>query len=141
TRITRKGELHLGARRQSPPIAMGGLSGTDLFRTTFVPLIEPYKYTKLMYNAAISPVAAAAGIDNGQLLSVPAARRLFFALLRENYEILAGAGVRLARIGPFHPRSVQRILRYRVVANALALVIYPSLRGSYCSMYADLPRG
>src|SRR5437879_44370 len=26
TRITRKGELHLGARRQSPPIAMGGLS-------------------------------------------------------------------------------------------------------------------
>src|SRR5205823_11086579 len=94
-----------------------------------------------MYNAAISPVAAAAGIDNGKLLSVPAARRLFFGLLRENYEILAGAGVRLERIGPFHPRAVERILRYGIVANALALVIYPRLRGSYCSMAGDLPRG
>jgi 2-dehydropantoate 2-reductase len=94
-----------------------------------------------MYNAAISPLAAAAGLDNGRLLSVPAARRLFFALLLENYAILTGAGIRLAKIGPFHPDTVGRILCRSVVANALAWVFYPSLRGTYCSMSGDLPAG
>src|SRR5947209_174499 len=63
------------------------------FRVKVVPDILPYKYTKLMYNAAISPLAAAAGLDNGELLRVPAARRLFFTLLSENYRILREAGV------------------------------------------------
>jgi 2-dehydropantoate 2-reductase len=94
-----------------------------------------------MYNAAISPLAAAAGLDNGQLLSVPAARRLFFALLRENYEILQGAGIRLGVIGPFHPATVQRILRQPLVSAALAWAFYPTLRGTYCSMSGDLPAG
>ena len=73
TRITRRGKLHWGGVA-SPPMAMGGL-----FRIQGVPDIAPIKYAKLMYNAAISPLAAAAGLDNGQLLSVPTARRLFFA--------------------------------------------------------------
>src|SRR5205823_1901601 len=89
TRITRRGLLHLGARHAS---------GTDVakarlrelaellqnapFRVRVVEDILPFKYTKLMYNAAIGPLAAAAGLDNGQLLSVACARRLFFGLLR-----------------------------------------------------------
>src|SRR5947209_2845760 len=94
-----------------------------------------------MYNAAISPLAAAAGLDNGQLLSVPLARRLFFALLRENYAILSGAGIALGTIGPFAPATVARILSQPWLANGLAWAFYPSLRGSYCSMSGDLPRG
>jgi 2-dehydropantoate 2-reductase len=147
TRITRRGALHLGSRHGDSDAArarlqqLAGLLRRAPFRVHVVADILPFKYTKLMYNAAISPLAAAAGIDNGQLLAVPLARRLFFALLRENFEILAGAGLALARIGPFHPRTVQRILRHRSLANLLAFFFYPSLRGSYCSMSGDLPRG
>ena len=70
------------------------LEHTGLFRVARVADILPYKYTKLMYNAAISPLAAAAGLDNGQLLRLPRARRLFFDLLRENYDlvVIEGAG-------------------------------------------------
>src|SRR5262249_58592738 len=73
--------------------------------------ILPYKYTKLMYNAAISPLAAAAGLDNGELLWIPKARELFFSLLRENYAILHDTGIPLGKIGPFHPDTVALILR------------------------------
>ena len=51
-----------------------------------------------------------------------------------------GAGIALERIGPFHPRTVQRILRRPAVANMAALFFYSGLRGSYCSMSGDLPR-
>jgi 2-dehydropantoate 2-reductase len=148
TRITRRGALHLGPchgtgslltrdRLQSLAMLLRGAP----FRVRVVEDILPYKYAKLMYNAAIGPLAAVAGLDNGQLLAVAQARRLFFALLLENYEILTGAAVPLARIGPLHPRYVQRILRHRTVANLLAVFFYPTLRGSYCSMSGDLPRG
>jgi 2-dehydropantoate 2-reductase len=147
TRITRGGFLHLGFSGRSSPDPVGLQRLADLlrghapFRVAVVRDILPYKYTKLMYNAAISPLAAAAGLDNGQLLSVPRARRLFFELLRENYAILEGAGVELATIGPFHPRTVRGILRRPWLAHMLAWAFYPSLRGTYCSMSGDLPAG
>jgi 2-dehydropantoate 2-reductase len=155
TRITRRGCLHLGSRHPFPPAGeqkarpMPARTATIVealrrhgpFRVHLVPNILPYKYTKLLYNAAISPSAAAAGLDNGQLLSVAKARRLFFGLLRENYGILHGAGIPLARIGLFHPATVQRILRRITVAGVLACAFYPTLRGTYCSMAGDLPRG
>jgi 2-dehydropantoate 2-reductase len=146
TRITRHGRLHFGYRRPGAhcPTAdalIDLLKEATLFPVQVVADILPYKYTKLMYNAAISPLAAAAGLDNGQLLGVPKARRLFFALLRENYAILAGAGIRLGKIGPFHPATVSRILDRPGVANVLAWAFYPTLRGSYCSMAGDLPAG
>lgn len=144
TRITRAGRLHIGGRSATDPRlppAVELLRKTRLFRVEVVPDILPFKYSKLMYNAAISPLAAAAGLDNGQLLSVPLARRLFFALLRENYRILHSAGVRLGKIGPFHPDTVQRILKWPSVARMLAWAFYPTLRGSYCSMSGDLPKG
>jgi 2-dehydropantoate 2-reductase len=149
TRITRNGKLHLG-RRTGPATAedqtrlaeLAALLGRGApFRVEVVPDILPYKYTKLMYNAAISPIAAAAGLDNGQLLSLPQARRLFFDLLRENYAILKGAGVPLGKVGPLHPNTVARILARPFVANSLAWAFYPTLRKTYCSMSGDLPKG
>jgi 2-dehydropantoate 2-reductase len=148
TRITRGGLLHLGGRPGSGSASennrlrqLANLFHAPPFGLRVVDDILPFKYAKLMYNAAISPLAAAAGLDNGQLLSVPLARRLFFALLRENYEILTAAGIALERIGPFHPRTVQSILRRPWIANVAAVFFYPGLRGSYCSMSGDLPRG
>jgi 2-dehydropantoate 2-reductase len=158
TRITRAGRLHVGhrltpatdagktladAHRLVDELGLRSLSGLvpARIRVAVVPDILPYKYTKLMYNAALSPLAAAAGLDNGQLLAHRPARRLFFALLQENYAILRDAGVPLGKVGPFHPHTVHRILRRSVVANLLAWAFYPSLRRSYCSMSGDLPAG
>jgi 2-dehydropantoate 2-reductase len=153
TRITRAGRLHLGYRRNPAPdervrieaifdaIAAGVRAAGLPIRMERVPAILPYKYTKLMYNAAISPLAAAAGLNNGELLSIPKARELFFAQIRENYGILKAAGVALGKVGPFHPDTVQLILRRSLIANAFAWAFYPTLKGSYCSMSGDLPKG
>lgn len=145
TRITRRGWLHIGPRGCGQDERWldlwQRLRPTTLFRVQAVSDILPYKHTKLMYNAAISPLAAAAGLDNGQLLAVPPVRQMFFELLRENFAILQGAGRTLARIGPFHPDTVQRILQRRWLAHSLAWAFYPTLRGSYCSMTGDLPKG
>ncbi len=94
-----------------------------------------------MYNAAISPLAAAAGIDNGKLLSVPAARKLFFALLQENHRILSAAGIELGKVGPFHPSTVAWILRRKWLAGLMAKFFEPSLRGTYCSMAGEIQKG
>jgi 2-dehydropantoate 2-reductase len=145
THITRRGKLHLGGRGRAPGPMPSGLAdamrAAGLVAVRVVPAIEPFKYAKLMYNAAVSPIAAAAGMDNGGLLAVRPARRLFFELLRENYRILAGSGVPLGTIGPFHPDRVYRILGGRWLPHLLAAFFYPSLRGTYCSMAPDLPRG
>jgi 2-dehydropantoate 2-reductase len=152
TRITRSGRLHFGYRLSaiedrpelpacaSTLIRQRRIVGRHI-RVEMVENILPYKYTKLMYNAAISPLASAAGIDNGRLLCLPHARALFFDLLRENHAILAGAGVLLGKVGPFHPSTVAAILRRPWLAHALAWAFYPSLRGTYCSMSGDLPAG
>jgi 2-dehydropantoate 2-reductase len=145
TRITRAGKLYLGLRGagDEPRLAAwaDALRRARLFRVVPVPDVRPYKHTKLMYNAAISPLAAAAGLDNGQLLSVPAARRLCFRLLQENYAILTGAGLPLGKVGPFRPATVMAILRRPALATALAWAFHPSLRGSYCSMAGDIAKG
>jgi 2-dehydropantoate 2-reductase len=146
TRITRRGRLHLGPVRGSEAaiVAVRKLAGWLRQAPLGVVITDdilPYKYAKLMYNAAISPLAAAAGLDNGELLRRPLFRRLFFALLQENYAILRSAGVRLGKVGPFHPSTVAAILRRPLVARVFAWAFYPGLRGTYCSMFADLPRG
>jgi 2-dehydropantoate 2-reductase len=146
TRITRPGELHVGRRtadskRPARPEVIDRLAATRLFRVLEVPAIDPFKHAKLMYNAAVSPLAAMAGIDNGAILSIPAARRLFFGLLEENYRILSEAGLALGRIGPFRPATVAWILRRRWLADALARAFEPSLRGTYCSMSGEIQKG
>jgi 2-dehydropantoate 2-reductase len=145
TRITRKGDLHVGSRGTllrsvaNPPL--GALAKTNLFHLVEVPDIGPIKHTKLMYNAAISPLAAAAGIDNGKLLSVPVARKLFFALLQENHRILTAAGIELGKVGPFRPSTVAWILRRKWLAGLMAKFFEPSLRGTYCSMAGEIQKG
>ena len=148
TRVTRAGELYLGGRRPLQAEQRGelenlaaGLRQGGWKRVRVVDLIGPYKSSKLMYNAAISPLAASAGMDNGQLLSDPETRRLFFALLKENYAILHRRGVRLARIGPFPPWLVDRILRLPGLARTLARWLRPGLEGTYCSMAPAMGTG
>src|SRR5262249_11006969 len=152
TRITRRGRLHFGYRnspfgkRSELPEPIRVLAEScrrhaDGFQVELVPDILPYKYTKLMYNAAISPIASAAGLDNGGLLSNKKGRRLFFDFLLEKYTILRASCIRLGKMGPLHPDTVHRILRRRYIANAFAWAFYPTLRQTYCSMSGDLPRG
>ena len=59
------------AGRMNPLTRSGSWRGVVCFRLVEVPDIDPIKHTKLMYNAAISPLAAAAGIDNGQAPLAP----------------------------------------------------------------------
>ena len=145
TRITRPGDLHLGGRDMSIPAWLPTLAAqlrrAKLFRVVEVADVRPIKHTKLMYNAAISPLAAAAGVDNGQLLQLPQARRLFFAFLRENYTILKNANKPLSKVGPFHPDTVMRILSRPWLARPMARAFTPGLRGTYCSMSGDIAKG
>ena len=146
--ITRKGTLYLGGRRpltsreqEVLESLATGLRAGGWKRVRIVDSIVAYKSAKLLYNAAISPLAAAAGMDNEALLADSVAQRLFFALLRENYSILRLSGARLARIGPFHPAVVDRILSVPILPQILALLFRPGLRGTYCSMTADMGTG
>jgi len=148
TRITRPGSLHIGARRPATAEErgeLGSLAGAlkqgGLFEVELVEDVRPFKAAKLMYNAAISPLAAAAGVDNAELLTDALAKRLFFGLLLENYAVLCHAGLTLAKIGPFHPDTVARILRTPGLPALMAIFFRPSLRGTYCSMAPDLGRG
>ena len=147
--ITRRGDLHIGrtvggSGAALPPVVepvIQVLERYGSFRVKRVSEILPYKYTKVMYNAAISPLAALAGLDNGQLLRVHKARRLFFQLLHENYGILKAARVPLGVVGPFHPDTVNRILHSPVLARIMAWPFSLSLRKTYCSMSGDIPKG
>ncbi len=147
-RITRPGSLHVGARRATTAEEQAGLAELaeafrqgGLFEVELVADVRPFKAAKLMYNAAISPLAAAAGVDNAELLKDSLAKRLFFGLLRENHAVLRRAGLPLAKIGPFHPDTVVRILRTPGLPELMAVFFRPSLRGTYCSMAPDIGRG
>jgi len=147
-RITRPGSLHIGPRRtvtgneqEQVNVLASALAKGELFPVEGVADVRPFKATKLMYNAAISPLAASAGVDNAQLLVDPLAQKMFFALLRENYAILHHAGLTLEKIGPFHPDTVMRILRTPFLPQLMGLFFRPSLRGTYCSMSPDMGSG
>jgi 2-dehydropantoate 2-reductase len=147
-RITRAGSLHIGARRNITSaehehinaLASAFTEG-KLFPVKCVGDIGPFKATKLMYNAAISPLAASAGVDNAELLIEPLTQKLFFALLQENYSILRHARLTLEQIGPFHPDTVMRILQTPILPKIMGLFFRPSLRGTYCSMSPDMGSG
>lgn len=147
TRITRDGDLHIGPCRIGNATTseferlVQALDRHGAFTVRRVDAVLPYKYAKLMYNAAISPLAAVTGLDNAQLLTRPEARTLFFSFLRENYRILHAAEIPLGRIGPFHPDTVNRILRLPLVARVMAPSFARSLRNTYCSMSGDIEKG
>ncbi|CAN5175151.1 hypothetical protein BH11PLA2_BH11PLA2_07000 [soil metagenome] len=143
THITRPGQLHFGGRGNSWGVLQdySSWSISNLFEVIDVHDIRPIKATKLMYNAAISPIAAAAGLDNGALLSEPKAQKLFFDLIQENYRILTAANIPLGKVGPFHPRTVSKILQQRWLAKLMAKKFERSLRGTYCSMAGEIEQG
>lgn len=145
TRITREGELHVGQRKQTTDENKAilaelaeTLKGNPLFEVLLVDDVLPYKRTKLMYNAAISPLAASAGVDNATLLSDKLVKTYFFKLILENYSILKYNNLELAKIGPFHPDTVSKILRIPGLPEIMAQSFKPSLRGTYCSMAPDM---
>jgi 2-dehydropantoate 2-reductase len=147
-RITRAGSLHIGPRRkvgsgegERVHMLASAFAKGKLFPVEHVADIRPFKSTKLMYNSAISPLAASAGVDNAELLIDPFTQKLFFALLRENYSILHHAGLTLEKIGPFHPDTVMRILQTPFLPKLMGLFFRPSLRGTYCSMSPDMGSG
>jgi 2-dehydropantoate 2-reductase len=149
TRITRGGAIHIGfstaAQGRKLPgrveTVIGALEEHGRFSVQRVPEVLPYKNTKLLYNAAISPIAAIAGLDNGELLTIPKARKLFFGLILENYRILKSSGAPLEKIGPLHPDAVAMLLRLPLLARMLAFPFSRTLKGTYCSMAGDLPNG
>jgi 2-dehydropantoate 2-reductase len=147
TRITRQGRLHLGingpasARLLELASTLAGYLRHAPFRVLLVEDVRPFKYSKLMYNAALCPLAAAGGLDNAQVLLRPRVRELFFELLRENHSILTRAGVTLGKVGPLPTDMVARILARPWLARPLAWIFARTLRGSYCSMADDLPAG
>ncbi len=149
TRITRKGELHIGSNSSGSGSGMNPLLGRvtealtthGAFKVRQVRDVRPFKYAKVMYNAAISPLAAVTGFDNSKLLTLKPARRLFFRFLQENYRILSSAAIPLGKVGPFHPQTVNRILTWPLVARSLALPFSISLRNTYCSMSGDIEKG
>ena len=147
TRITRPGDLHIGACGHESPLpkelrVIGeSLANQTIFTLKIVSDILPFKHTKLMYNAAISPLAAISGLDNGQLLTHAPARKLFFGFLRENYGILKHSGTELGTVGPFHPDTVNLILKTPLLGTLMSGPFSKSLRGTYCSMSGDIQTG
>ena len=147
TRLTRDGDLHLGPSgnqsnlSESLKLLAEVLTRHASFTVKVVDDVLPFKNTKLMYNAAISPLAAVTGMDNGALLTNARARKLFFAFLRENYAILKRAGVPLGTVGPFHPDTVNRILRAPLLGTIMSGPFSRSLKGTYCSMSGDIETG
>jgi 2-dehydropantoate 2-reductase len=160
TRITRRGDFHFGPAQgvSTPGISPPGEAslvktarswleaiGPHLISMGIRPRltndIRPYKASKLIYNAAISPIASAAGIDNSLLLTDPQARRWFFALLRENIAIMQAKNIPLGKVGPFLPSTVAWILGKGWLRAPLARFFAPSLRGTYCSMALDFAKG
>jgi 2-dehydropantoate 2-reductase len=144
--LTRRGPLYIGSRtgRAGRPFAR---RLADLFsRSRLLPIryvrdIRPIQISKLWYNAAIAPLAAAASTDNAALLENPVTRRLLFALLVENYQILRAAGLHLGWLGPFPPALTVRLLRWRALVERLVPLFARSLRGTYCSIVSDWLRG
>ncbi len=150
TRITRRGDLHFGPAMGKESLADTGKNWLKALagplkalgiRARFTPDVRPYKSTKLIYNAAISPIASATGFDNSRLLTDPMARHWFFALLGENIAIMRSRNIPLAKIGPFMPSTVDWILRQSWLQVPLARFFAPSLRGTYCSMALDFAKG
>ncbi len=143
--ITRAGKLHLGPLQPWANLKLlselnahlkeGGLD------SYLVSWSLPYKNTKLMYNAAISPLTSAGGLENSALLKAGKLRTLFFRLLLENYTILKAANQPLGTLGPMHPSKVAWLLKTQGLGEMLAPFFRPSLKQTYCSMFNDIAMG
>ena len=143
--ITRSGKLHLGPIQPwtnmpllfelKTALRQGGID------SHLVAWSLPYKNTKLMYNAAISPLTSAGGFENSALLKPGKLRTLFFQLLLENHAILKASNQPMGTIGPFHPDKVAWLLTHKWVGESMAPFFRPSLKKTFCSMFHDVKGG
>ena len=148
-RLSRLGALYLGCAFKNSAKEASALWLRDLcpafrrlgIRVSGVGDILPYRNMKFVYNCAISPLASAAGVDNGKLLSDASLRKLFLGLLIENIAIMRAGGHALAKVGPFSPDRVAAILSSPWLARVLGYWFERSLRGTYCSMSDDFISG
>lgn len=143
--ITRKGKLHIGPIKPWANLTIledlnNSLKQGD-FDSHLVGWSLPYKNTKLMYNAAISPLTSAGGLENASLLKPGKLRTLFFKFLLENHSILKASKQPLGIIGPFHPDKVAWLLSHQWLGESLAPFFRPSLKKTYCSMFLDIQKG
>ncbi|MEY4790501.1 MAG: hypothetical protein RLZ61_2719 [Planctomycetota bacterium] len=145
TNITRIGKLHLGPIQPwtnmpllfelKSALRQGGID------SHLVAWSLPYKNTKLMYNAAISPLTSAGGLENAALLKPGKLRTLFFQFLLENHAILKASNQPMGTIGPFHPDKVAWLLNHKWLGESMAPFFRPSLKKTYCSMFHDVIGG
>jgi ketopantoate reductase len=94
-----------------------------------------------MYNAAISPLTSAGGLENAALLKPGKLRTLFFQFLLENHAILKASNQPMGTIGPFHPDKVAWLLNHKWLGESMAPFFRPSLKKTYCSMFHDVIGG
>lgn len=130
--ITRSGKLHLGPTQPWANMPLLFELKTLLVRggidSHLVAWSLPYKNTKLMYNAAISPLTSAGGFENSALLKPGKLRTLFFQFLLENHAILKASNQPMGTIGPFHPDKVAWLLTHKWVGESMAPFFRPSLK-------------
>lgn len=143
--ITRTGKLHLGPTQPWANMPFLSQLKTDLLQggidAHLVQWSLPYKNSKLMYNAAISPLTSAGGLENAALLKPGKLRTLFFQFLLENHAILKASNQPMGTIGPFHPDKVAWLLNLKWVGECMAPFFRPSLKKTYCSMFHDVIGG
>lgn len=143
--ITRGGKLHLGPTQPWANMPFLFQLKTDLHQggldSHLVKWSLPYKNTKLMYNAAISPLTSAGGLENAALLKPGKLRTLFFQFLLENHSILKASNQPMGTVGPFHPDKVAWLLKHKWIGESMAPFFRPSLKKTYCSMFHDVTGG
>ncbi len=119
---------HLGYEGRRPDVAVEAVAG--LLNRAGLPAraeadIRPVLWRKLVVNAALNPVAALAGVPNGEVARRPALAALCRALAEEGRAVARAVGVRLPDRG----------------AAEAALETARATAGNRCSMLQDVEAG
>jgi 2-dehydropantoate 2-reductase len=118
-----KGGITIGDHKFAP-LLLELLSGGG-FEVEIVPDTSSLVWGKLVINAAINPLTALLGVQNGKLLGNPDSRQLMKLITLESAGIAAALGIKLP-----YPEPIQTV---ESVAEKTA--------NNYSSMYIDLNRG
>jgi 2-dehydropantoate 2-reductase len=118
-----EGVVSLGAQARLAPLAEGlARAGFEL---EVMQDVQSLVWGKLAVNAAVNPLTALLGVNNGALLERPSARRLMTELANEVSAVARAKGIRL----PFaDPAAAAELVARKTAAN-------------YSSMYQDVQRG
>jgi len=122
-RLAGEGMVSLGAHARLAPLA-DGLARAG-FELEIMRDVRSLVWGKLAVNAAVNPLTALLGVNNGALLERPSARRLMAELANEVGAVAQAKGIRLPFEGP--AAAAEQVVQ-RTAAN-------------YSSMYQDVQRG